>query len=576
MSMEHAGRSSGTADSSFKVLLILCGTTIACLLPWINKAFCIDDPLFLWSAAQIQAHPLDFYGCDVNWYSSVQPLYDVTKNPPLVCYYLAGAAAVFGWGEPALHTAFLLPAIGAVWGTWFLARMLCRDAAVAALIALATPAFIVSSTNVMCDTMMLCFWTWAVALWVKGFRSAKNRWLCAASFLMAVAALTKYFAISLIPLLGVYAVLYRRKPTWQLAWLLIPVVSLAGYQFATWKMYGRGLLSDAAGFAWGIAALPGPGAAIAQETVGSKLLVALSFTGGSFLPVLFCAQRLWSTKGLASAAILGAVVSVWARYFCSQPLLSALHKAVPFTAVSAAQFGLFTVCGALILWLALSDVARNQSADACLLVLWVLGAFGFAGFVNWTCNVRSLLPMAPALGILVVRRMEERRKETAAVFGWRWALAPALALAGMVAWSDFCFANSARLAASRLADALEAEPGTHWFQGHWGFQYYMHAQGGREFDVQNPETRPGEVMVIPYANTDVVFYPREFVEPILELEIPACRWVTTMRGQLGAGFYSAIWGPMPFVFGPAPLEKYEICRLKLEGQSTIPFEGDNR
>ena len=103
MSMDHAGRASGSADSSFKDLLILCGATIVCLIPWINKAFCIDDPLFLWSAAQIQAHPLDFYGCDVNWYSTAQPLYDVTKNPPLACYYLALAAAVLGWNEPALR-----------------------------------------------------------------------------------------------------------------------------------------------------------------------------------------------------------------------------------------------------------------------------------------------------------------------------------------------------------------------------------------------------------------------------------------------------------------------------------------
>ena len=309
--MAQTGWRSGSTSPSLKALLILCAATIACLLPWINKAFCMDDPLFLWSAAQIQAHPLDFYGCNVNWYAKTQPLYDVTKNPPLACYYLAGAAALVGWSEPALHIAFLLPAIGAVCGTWFLARMFCRDALAAALIALATPAFIVSSTNVMCDTLMLCLWIWSIGLWVEGIRSAENRWLCGAAFLIAAAALTKYFAICLIPLLGVYSVVYRRKPVWQLAWLLIPVALLSGYQFVTWKMYGRGLLSDAASFAWGIAAMAGPGTAPADETFGSKLLVVLSFAGGSFLPVLFCARRLLPTKGLAAAAMVGLAISVW-------------------------------------------------------------------------------------------------------------------------------------------------------------------------------------------------------------------------------------------------------------------------
>ena len=116
---------SGSAALASRALGFLAAATIACLLPSINKAFCIDDPLFLWAAAQIQAHPFDFYGCDVNWYSTVQPLYDVTKNPPLASYYLAGAAGLFGWSEPALHAAFLLPAVGAIWGTWFLAPLAC-------------------------------------------------------------------------------------------------------------------------------------------------------------------------------------------------------------------------------------------------------------------------------------------------------------------------------------------------------------------------------------------------------------------------------------------------------------------
>ena len=576
MSLGHTATSSGQTISPGKALLILAAATIACLVPWINKAFCIDDPLFLRSAAQIQSDPLDFYGCDVNWYSTVQPLYDVTKNPPLACYYLACVVALFGWGEPVLHAALLVPAVGAICGTWFLARSFCRDSLCAALLALVTPAFLVSSTNVMCDTMMVCLWTWAVALWVEGFRTGKNRWRAVASILIAAAALTKYFAISLIPLLGVYAVLYRRKPTWQLAWLLIPVGFLAGYQIATWQRYGRGLLSDAASFAWGIAAMPGPGAVISRETAGSKLLAALAFTGGSFLPILFCAWWLWSRKGLAAAAIVAMAMIASARFFCSQSMLDELHMATPFSMPLAVQFGLFTICGTLVLWLAISDLSRTPSAETCLLAFWVFGTFGFAAFVNWTCNVRSLLPMAPAFGILIVRRIEDRAQRRPQANRWRWALAPALAVAGTVAWADFCLANSVRTAAAALADVLQPEPGTHWFQGHWGFQYYMHARGGLEFDTKNPESRPGEVMVIPHNNTDVFIYPREFLAPFLEMQFPACRWLATMHGQVGAGFYSAIWGPMPFAFGPVPFRRYQIARLRLEGQPMTSFESDNR
>ena len=219
-----------------------------------------------------------------------------------------------------------------------------------------------------------------------------------------------------------------------------------------------------------------------------------------------------------------------------------------------------------MLWLALNDVVKHESADACLLAMWVLGTFAFAGFVNWTCNVRSLLPIAPALGILVVRRLEESPRQAVRPLDWHWALAPALATGMMVAWADFRLANSARAAAAQIAAVLEQEPGTVWFQGHWGFQYYMRAKGGREVDLSHPACHPGDVMVIPYNNTDVFFYSPEFVAPLRELEFPTCRGISTLQPKTGAGFYSDLWGPMPFVFGPAPAEKYGIWRLTLPVQ----------
>jgi hypothetical protein len=545
-------------------LAILAVAAIACLVPFVDKAFCIDDPLFLWAAAQIQAHPLDFYGCEANWFGTVQPLYDVTKNPPLACYYLAAAIAVVGKSEPALHAALLLPAIGAIWGTWLLARSFCRQPVSAALVALVTPAFLVSSTNLMCDTTMLCLWTWVIALWVRGLNTAKDGWLAAASLLIAAAALTKYFAISLIPLLAVYTILREHKPTWRLAWLSVPIVLLAGYQGWTWRLYGRGLLSDAAAYAWQIAAIPGPGAMFSRETVGSKTVAGLSFLGGSFLPVLFCAPWLWPKRGLAAAAVVGLAMGAWAKWVSSPPQLTALHMESGFTSTSAAQFGLFTLCGALVLWLAVSDIVRHESADACLLALWVWGTFGFATFVNWTCNVRSVLPIAPALGILLVRRLdEERGRRWLRFVAWRWALAPAAAIAFLVAWADFCLANSARAAAAQIAAAVEPEAGTIWFQGHWGFQYYMLAKGGREVDLNRPACNPGDIVILPFNNTDVFFFAPEFVVPLRQMEFPACGWLSTVQERVGAGFYSAIWGPMPFVFAPASHERYGIYRLKL-------------
>ena len=567
MTLAEHGNNSESPGGSARSLAILAAATLACLLPWINKAFCVDDPLFLWAAAQIQAHPLDFYGFDVNWYSLRQPFYDVMKNPPMAAYYIAGAAKLFGWSEPALHAAFLLPTIGAVWGTWFLARSLCTRPVWAALFALATPAFVVSSSNVMCDTMMVCLWTWSIALWVEGNRSNRSLPLAFAALVISAAALTKYFAITLIPLLGVYAVLQRRRPTWQLCWLFIPAGVLAVYQFWTLRHYGRGLLGDAANFAWGIAAAAGPGQTFAEETVSSKILVALSFTGGSYLILLFCAPWLWSKRSLAAVGLFGLATSACARWCFSTSYLNALHRALPFDIRTALQFGLLAAVGGLVLWLAMADLAKNQSADAVLLTLWVFGTFAFAGFVNWTCNVRSLLPISPALGILIVRRLGQHPTPAPRGARWRWILIPAVIVSSLVGWADFCLADSARAAAARIAAVLKGEPGPLWFQGHWGFQYYMQALSGRAVDVRDPKSLPGEIMIMPTNNTDVVFYGHEFFDSLQELEFPVCPWLATLDVRAGAGFYSGIWGPMPFVFGPVPAETYAIWRLKFDSPS---------
>ena len=105
-----------------------------------GKAFHIDDPLFLKAAQQIRSNPLDFYGFRVNWYGTEQPMWEVTKNPPLGSFFIALAAEVAGWSEVALHLAFLLPAVAAALGTLALARRFCTHPLIATFAAVATPA----------------------------------------------------------------------------------------------------------------------------------------------------------------------------------------------------------------------------------------------------------------------------------------------------------------------------------------------------------------------------------------------------------------------------------------------------
>src|SRR5205823_11038766 len=137
----------------------------------------IDDPLFLWMAQQVSQHPADPYGFSVNWYVSAKPMFSVMQNPPLNAYYMALAASFVGWSELAMHGAFLVPAVAAVLGTFFLAQRLSGSPLLGALLVLFTPAFLVSAATVICDVWLLALWIGSVHSWLGGVASRHTYWL---------------------------------------------------------------------------------------------------------------------------------------------------------------------------------------------------------------------------------------------------------------------------------------------------------------------------------------------------------------------------------------------------------------
>ena len=68
----------------------------------------------------------------------------------------------------------------------------------------------------------------------------------------------------------------------------------------------------------------------------------------------------------------------------------------------------WAVGGVSVLGLAAADAWQRRDADAYLLAARVWGTFLFASFINWTVNGRSLLPMAPAVAILLARRLDPK------------------------------------------------------------------------------------------------------------------------------------------------------------------------
>ena len=166
------------------------------------------------------------------------------------------------------------------------------------------------------------------------------------------------------------------------------------------------------------------------------------------------------------------------------------------------QVVFWAVGGIGVLALAIADVFRRRDACSWLLALWVLGTFLFAAFFNWTVNGRSLLPMAPAVGILIARRLEQNGLSNRHTFprGAMLCLAASAALAFLVAQSDFLLAVATRQSARLVCANYKSSAGNLWFQGHWGFQYYMEQAGAWALDVKHSRLKPGDTLALPMNN----------------------------------------------------------------------------
>ncbi|HWI60003.1 MAG TPA: glycosyltransferase family 39 protein, partial [Bacillota bacterium] len=397
--------------SSISPTIWLVILVVGCLLPFVNKAFHIDDPLFLWTAQRIHAAPGDFYGFKVNWFGLEMPMIDAMCNPPLMSFLIALASSVVGWGEVPLHLVFLLSAVAAALGTFQAAKRFCAHPLLATSLMVLTPCFLLCSTSLMCDVTMIAFWVWAFVFWERGLTSRRYANFLWAGLLAGLCVLTKYSGLSLVPLLLAYAMIRERKVgNWAFA-MLVPVLMLSVYEGIAYRTYGVVLFQQAADFSRQVNPT-----ALAQ--IPSRLLGGLTFTGGCLLPALLLLPRLWSRRVLLAGTALFLLV------FLGHPLLKSLWLGVGGHGVSMAaltrdaqltlgaswllelQRTTWLFAGLSIAALAVREYWEHRDATSALLGLWIVGVLVFASVFNWTINGRSILPMLPAAGMLLARRLE--------------------------------------------------------------------------------------------------------------------------------------------------------------------------
>ncbi len=407
--------------------------------------------------------------------------------------------------------------------------------------------------------------------------------LVAAGVVVAAAVLTKYSAICLLPLLAAHAVLVppRVRRTWalQAAALAIPVVTLVVFEWATAARYGHGLLAGAAAASSGRAADVTLAASVGIAF--EKTVDVLAFAGGGCLGAALVGML--GRRPAARVGAGGAVAAMLAVGFAVG--FHALHQRLPtgwdpsFRPGTVAaigshpspgwyflQMGVLAAAGVALGGVAVADVVRASSrrdrGRAAFLLLWMAGTAVFTGRFNWTINVRSVLPLAPAACVVAARHLGRLPRRPGGR-SWAWPTCTAGAAAALVAValavSDDRVARANRSAVGVLLAGHD--PGRVWYAGHWGFHYYMRQAGARAVDEGGTAFAAGDELVQPLDIPGTLPAARDGRRAVAVVPVGAGGWLTAMSRRMAAGFYLSPGDQLPFVVGPCPPESFVVYRV---------------
>lgn len=507
-------------------LLILLGLVLLIRLPFIAQPIQGDDVFYLIFAENALVdplHPLQTsfrLAGDVVWGAG-------HTRPPGVAWTLAPLLALLGGvREVPLHLAYLAYSLLAVFSVYFLARRFTDRPLWAALVFASVPAFVVNGNKLESDIPLLAF----LALGAACLVHRRYGWSAVA---MAVGAFFGYQSVFFVPVLA-YWVWFRDR-TRLIAWL--PVI-IAPLVLVIWQLAERAAVGAAPAEAL---------AAYAQSydllLLDRKLRSAAALVGHLGImvsPLLvfagwFLRSRVWMLVGVLSASVAAVSIS-------------------GYSLGERALYGIAVGCAGTLMVAVGRLVLQKREQDEGFLAAWVVVCLGGALAIFYAGSARYLLPLAPALAILVVQRVPSKAWLAAGVVA---NLTLGLALAG----AEYHYAVQYKAFADELAPEVEGK--RIWSNGDWGLRYYL-GKLGSESLLRGQQLPGGAVLVTSElaANVPVGFSGSR--QEMLSREVTT-GWIplrTIGRGS-GSGYSSSEFGVLPFGIGAGVIDRLSAEELGL-------------
>lgn len=513
--------------------LTLAATALLMTLPFVSKAFHIDDAAYIELAEGGTA--LDERDRVVFAAEGRPPdAYEAMAHPPLVPSLIAvGARVAGGVREVPQHLLFAaFPVVAAV-SLYRLAAHLRPDPLWPALLVVTSPVFVLSGQGLMTDMPMLALSLLSLAALAEGMTRDRLLWTVLSGVAAGLAILTRYLALGLLPLLFALELTQRRRARAAATAAAIAAMIVGAWAARDWARHGTVHLLAAGRHYLRYYA----GDAFTGHGTALKVLSDTAAVGGALLAPLLVLAVDRPRAALASLAA-GGLVSF------ANPLR--VPELQHYTALQLAALALFLAAGGFAVILGL---APPRAPARTFLTVWLAGALLSAVLLLPFGASRYTLPAIAPLALLA--------------FGARsgpWGVAVALNIALSVGLSlvDWSHADAYRAFARSFHPA-----GRTWFVGEWGFRHYMRREGHRYLGADDLSPAAGDWIVrAELAGLHAIDPDLLRRAPVTAVsEADSALPLRLLGFAAKAGFYSHAWGLLPYSPSRAPLERFEIRRV---------------
>lgn len=514
----------------------------ALLLPFLNKAFAVDDPYFLLMARQILHSPLRPLSVNLCWFGSEMcaKASDLGPSDALGGYFLV-PVILLGGSEIVAHILQLGLLCVAILETAMLAFRLGLGrfgATVAALTMAVSPAVLPFASSVMPDILAM---TLGVAglerlcAWKTGARAHQ----CAAA--IACLGLAPCARPHLLLLLVPAALFIKGGGSCfsPKGWLRaprrywIPLIAAALLAWVVSMLYAEP----------GVALHP-PRFLLSPENIRPNVrafLIYLVLAVPFAVPWLVLRpRRAWQ--------VLAAFIPVTAVFVWKTSVYPA----------SQAWPAVLAALGATALTAVLIDAIRKREAVPLALALWLLIPLAAAAYVH--VPIKYLAASGPAVAILMAKLLESDRRRFAVVAMSAFLVASAT-LSWLIVKADGEFAESARRVSAEVIAPRVGSGQRVWCAGEWGFYWYAQEAGARVSRPDGEVARSGDVLVVGRNETGEPALKRFPHRTLLERRTFYASGGRTLSPENHVGFYSNTQGELPWGWAPGELNRYEVWRI---------------